>query len=42
MKTIPFGIMGGDLMGRGFASAAARWMHLLDVNAHITMPSVRN
>jgi predicted dehydrogenase len=33
MKTIRFGIIGGGLMGREFASAAARWMHLLDVNA---------
>ena len=33
MKTIRFGIIGGGLMGREFASAAARWMHLLDVTA---------
>lgn len=33
MKTIHFGIIGGGLMGREFASAAARWMHLLDVPA---------
>lgn len=32
-KTIRFGIIGGGLMGREFASAAARWMHLLNVNA---------
>ncbi|MCX6930900.1 MAG: Gfo/Idh/MocA family oxidoreductase [Verrucomicrobia bacterium] len=28
MKTIHFGLIGGGLMGREFASAAARWMHL--------------
>jgi len=33
VKTIRFGIIGGGLMGREFASAAARWMHLLEVNA---------
>ncbi len=33
MKTIRFGIIGGGLMGREFASAAARWMHLLDMKA---------
>jgi len=33
MNTIRFGIIGGGLMGREFASAVARWMHLLDVNA---------
>lgn len=33
MKTIRFGIIGGGLMGREFASAAARWMHLLDAPA---------
>jgi predicted dehydrogenase len=32
VKIIRFGIIGGGLMGREFASAAARWMHLLDVN----------
>ena len=33
MKTIRFGIIGGGLMGREFASAAARWMHLTDIQA---------
>lgn len=32
MKTIRVGIIGGGLMGREFASAAARWMHLLDLD----------
>ena len=30
-KSIKFGIIGGGLMGREFASAAARWCHLLDL-----------
>jgi predicted dehydrogenase len=33
MKTIRFGIIGAGLMGREFASAAARWCHLLDLEA---------
>ena len=33
MKTVRFGIIGGGLMGREFASAAARWSHLLDFPA---------
>lgn len=33
MKTIRFGIIGCGLMGREFASAAARWMHLTDMSA---------
>lgn len=33
MKTIRFGIIGCGLMGREFASAAARWMHLTDAKA---------
>ena len=31
MRTIKFGIIGLGLMGREFASAAARWMHLPDM-----------
>lgn len=30
MKTVKFGIIGCGLMGREFASACARWLHLLD------------
>ncbi len=30
MKTTRFGIIGGGLMGKEFASAAARWSHLVD------------
>ena len=30
MKTIRFGIIGGGLMGKEFASAAARWCHLVE------------
>lgn len=33
MKKIKFGIIGCGLMGREFASAAARWCHLLDPSA---------
>jgi predicted dehydrogenase len=33
MKTIRFGIIGGGLMGKEFASATARWAHLLDMPA---------
>jgi predicted dehydrogenase len=32
MRTVRFGIIGGGLMGREFASAAARWLHLADVD----------
>ena len=28
MRTVRFGVIGGGLMGREFASAAARWVHL--------------
>jgi predicted dehydrogenase len=31
MKTVRFGIIGCGLMGREFASAAARWCHLLEM-----------
>jgi predicted dehydrogenase len=31
MKTVGFGIVGAGLMGREFASAAARWAHLPDM-----------
>lgn len=33
MKTIRFGIIGCGLMGREFASAAARWLHLTESRA---------
>jgi len=33
MKNIKFGIIGAGLMGREFASAAARWCHLLNMPA---------
>jgi predicted dehydrogenase len=33
MKTIRFGIIGCGLMGREFASATARWCHLLEADA---------
>lgn len=31
-RTVRFGIIGAGLMGREFASAAARWIHLMDVD----------
>jgi predicted dehydrogenase len=30
-RTVRFGVVGGGLMGREFASAAARWLHLADI-----------
>lgn len=33
MKTFRFGVIGCGLMGREFASAAARWMHLTETKA---------
>jgi predicted dehydrogenase len=37
MRTVRFGVIGGGVMGREFASAAARWLHLaeLDVRPEI-------
>ena len=32
MRTVRFGVIGCGLMGREFASAAARWCHLLDLD----------
>jgi predicted dehydrogenase len=32
-RVVRFGIVGGGLMGREFASAAARWVHLADIGA---------
>ena len=40
MKTIRFGIIGAGLMGREFASAAARWCHLLGVPARPELVAV--
>lgn len=31
-RIVNFGVIGGGMMGREFASAAARWMHLLDLD----------
>jgi predicted dehydrogenase len=31
VRTVRFGVIGGGLMGREFASAAARWLHLADL-----------
>ena len=37
MKTMKFGIIGCGLMGREFASATLRWVHLKD---EITKPEI--
>lgn len=42
MKSIRFGIIGCGLMGREFASAAARWCHLLDVELRPEIIAVCN
>jgi predicted dehydrogenase len=42
MKTIRFGIVGCGMMGREFASAAARWMHLTDVPARPEITAICN
>lgn len=42
MKTIRFGIIGAGLMGKEFASAAARWGHLVDPVARPEIVSVCN
>jgi predicted dehydrogenase len=40
MKTIRFGIIGCGLMGREFASAAARWCHLLSMDVRPELVAV--
>ena len=44
MNTVRFGIIGGGLMGREFASAAARWCHLpeMDVRPEIVAVCDKN
>lgn len=42
MKTIRFGIIGCGLMGREFASASARWCHLLKTGARPEIIAVCN
>lgn len=42
MKTIRFGVIGLGLMGREFASAAARWCHLLDMPARPEIVAICN
>lgn len=37
-RVIPFGVIGCGLMGREFASASARWMHLTDPKTLKTLP----
>lgn len=40
MKTVRFGIIGCGLMGREFASAAARWCHLTDLDVRPELVAV--
>lgn len=40
MRTVNLGIIGGGLMGREFASAAARWCHLRDFPARPVIAAV--
>lgn len=40
MRTIKFGLIGCGLMGREFASAAARWCHLLDLDVRPELVAV--
>lgn len=42
MDTIRFGIVGCGMMGREFASATARWCHLLDVPTRLAVVAVCN
>ncbi|MBN2377753.1 MAG: Gfo/Idh/MocA family oxidoreductase [Sedimentisphaerales bacterium] len=42
MKTIRFGIIGCGLMGREFASAAARWCHLPEMDLRPELVSICN
>lgn len=42
MKTIRFGIIGCGLMGREFASAAARWCHLTDLDTRPEIVAIAN
>ncbi len=42
MKTFRFGIIGCGLMGREFASAAARWCHLIDPSARPALTAICN
>jgi len=42
MKTIRFGIIGCGLMGREFASAAARWCHLTNLDVRPQIVAIAN
>lgn len=39
-RVVRFGIVGGGLMGREFASAAARWVHLADIDVRPEIATV--
>jgi predicted dehydrogenase len=40
VREVGFGLIGGGLMGREFASAAARWAHLLDMDVRPRLVAV--
>jgi predicted dehydrogenase len=42
MRTVRFGIIGGGMMGREFASAAARWLHLPEMTIRPEIVAVCN
>lgn len=42
MRTVKFGIIGCGLMGREFASAAARWFHLADMDVRPEIVAICN
>src|SRR5271155_4037030 len=39
-RVLRFGVIGGGLMGREFASAAARWLHLADLGVRPQLTAV--
>lgn len=42
MRTVRFGVIGGGMMGREFASAAARWLHLPEMTVRPEIVAVCN
>jgi predicted dehydrogenase len=42
MRTVRFGIIGGGMMGREFASAAARWLHLPEMTVRPQIVAICN
>ena len=42
MRTVRFGIIGCGMMGREFASAAARWLHLPEMTVRPEIVAICN